>query len=104
MRVSLDTHIVDWPLARPEEYRTFIAALEGKALESLISVEVEYEIDSALEPRRSALVNLIRSSATERTLTYYAIWSETAIPEFLGARTHRGTITLATPSTRAGLS
>jgi predicted nucleic acid-binding protein len=81
MRVYLDTHIIDWLLARPEEYGTFIAALEGKALEAVISVEVDYEIDSAPEPQRSALMNLIRSSAIEGAPTYYGIWGETAIPD-----------------------
>jgi hypothetical protein len=36
---------------------------------------------AAPEPQRSALVNLIRSSAIEGAPTYYAIWGETAIPD-----------------------
>jgi hypothetical protein len=79
MRVYLDTHIIDWLLARPKEYRAMVAALDSGALEAVIAVEVEGEIGDAPEPKRTALESLLRSPAIESAPTHYPILGDTAI-------------------------
>jgi hypothetical protein len=79
MRVYLDTHIIDWLLARPEEYHAVVAALDSGALQAVIAVEVESEIELAPEPKRTALENLLQSSAIEFAPTHYPILDDIAI-------------------------
>jgi hypothetical protein len=38
VRVYIDTNIIDWLLARPDEFAAFVAALDGKLLEAVNAV------------------------------------------------------------------
>jgi predicted nucleic acid-binding protein len=81
MRVYLDTNIIDWLLARPEEYGALLAALNGGALEAVITVEVEDEIGDTPEPKRASLEKLLNASVIESAPTHYPILDDTAIPD-----------------------
>jgi hypothetical protein len=50
-------------------------------LQAVIAVEVESEIELAPEPKRTALENLLLSSAIEFAPTHYPILDDTAIPD-----------------------